>query len=162
VAAPPTWFTDIAEAQEPGKEELLQFVDAVLDFLNFVIEHPNEFGFLWQGHPELRLLARETFRGDVVEIGGPELRDAIPQIDNQTLRSHGLSGRALRFKLKVVDSIASMWGAAKGLGIPGWLKRIIEAIDAILGSLVEAAHAGGIIKEFKDALSALVPEQKEK
>lgn len=158
MAVPPNWFTEVAEAQEPGEEELLKFVDAVLDFLNFVIEDPSAFQFLWQRQPALRPLARETFRGDVREVGGSELRNAIPRIDSQTRRSHGLSGRALRFKLKVVDSIAGMWGVA-GLNIPGWLKRLIEAIDAILGSLVEAAHAGGIIKEFKDALSALIPEK---
>ncbi len=161
MAVPPTWFSKIAKVQEPGKKELRQFVDAVFDFLNFVLDHPGDFEFLWQGREELRLLASETFLGDVREIGGSELRGAIRNISQQTLQSHGLSGRALRFKLKVVDSIATMWGSVNGLGIPGWLKRVIEAIDAILGSLVEAAHAGGIIKEFKDALGALIPEQKE-
>jgi hypothetical protein len=151
------WFTDIAEVEEPGRQELIEFVDAVLEFLNFVLEHPNDFGFLWEGRPELQRLARDTFRGDVVEIGGPELRRAIEQISDQTLRSHGLTGRALRFKLKVVDSVSSMWGKVKGVAVPGWLKRTIEAIDAILGSLTDATGAGGIVKEFKDALSALIP-----
>jgi hypothetical protein len=40
--------------------------------------------------------------------------------------------------------------------IRGWFKRLIEAIDAVLDSLIEAAGGvGGLIKEFKDALSAL-------
>ena len=151
------WFTEIAQVEEPGKEELQRFVDAVLKFLEFVLEHPDDFAFLWQGRQELLELARETFTADVNEIGGPELRAAIGEIDSQALRSHGLAGRALRFKLKVVDSISSMWGNLTGASIPGWLKQTIDAIDAILGSLVEATGAGGIIKEFKDALSALIP-----
>lgn len=151
------WFTDIAEVQDPGRQELIEFVDAVLEFLDFVLKHPNDFAFLWQGREELLDLARDTFQADVVKIGGPELRSAIEKISNQALRSHGLSGRALRFKLKVLDSVSSMWGKVKGVAIAGWLKRTIEAIDAILGSLTDATGAGGIIKEFKDALAALIP-----
>jgi len=37
-----------------------------------------------------------------------------------------------------------------------WFKKIIDAIDAILDSLIDAAcGTGGLIKEFKDALGAL-------
>jgi hypothetical protein len=152
------WFSDIAEVQQPGRQELIKFVDAVLKFLSFVLEHPDDFGFLWEGREELQQLARDTFRRDVVEIGGPELRSAIGEISDEALRSHGLTGRALRFKLKVLDSISSMWGKVKGVAVPGWLKRTIEAIDAILGSLVDAAGGpGGVIKEFKEALAALIP-----
>src|SRR5690349_7538091 len=110
---PPTWFTAVAQVEEPRRQELLDFVDAVVVFLDFVIEHPNTFGFLWQDREDLRLMARETFRGDVVEIGRPELRRAIPEISDASLRSHGLSGRALRFKLNVLDSITARLVAIK-------------------------------------------------
>jgi len=37
-----------------------------------------------------------------------------------------------------------------------WLKKMYEAIDAILDSIIGAAGgAGGVVKEFKAALSAL-------
>lgn len=37
-----------------------------------------------------------------------------------------------------------------------WFRKIIEAIDAALGSLIDAAAGiGGLLKEFKDALLAL-------
>ena len=151
------WFTEIAEVQEPGKDELQRFVNAVLDFLDFVLEHQDDFAFLWQGREELRELARETFRSDVMEIGGPELRSAIREISDRALRSHGLTGRPARFKFRVLNSIANMWELVRGQGrVLGWFKQIVEAIDAILDSLIDAAGgAGGLIKEFKDALSAL-------
>lgn len=41
--SPPKWFAKIAEVQEPGEQELLKFVDAVLDFLDFAIEDPSAY-----------------------------------------------------------------------------------------------------------------------
>ena len=148
------WFTDIAEIQNPGREELVRFVDAVLKFLGFVLER-DEFAFLWQDVRDLRDLARETFNGDVVESAG-ELNNAIANISERVLASHGLVGRPARFKFRVLNSIANLWPARAQLRIRGWFKQMVEAIDAILGSLVDAAGgAGGIIKEFKDALAPL-------
>ena len=41
---------------------------------------------------------------------------------------------------------------------PEWFRKIIEAIDAALDSLIAAAGGvGGLVKEFKDALLALAP-----
>ena len=37
----------------------------------------------------------------------------------------------------------------------GWLKQVCEAMDAVLDSVIHAVGVGGIMKEFKDALSAL-------
>ncbi|HEV2539527.1 MAG TPA: hypothetical protein VGU03_07440 [Frateuria sp.] len=151
------WFDSIASTDEPGRRELQGFVYSVRDFLAFVLEQTDAFGFLWESHPELREQARETFALDVAERGVPELLQAIDEIPSEALHAHGLEGRPLRFKLRVLNAVASLWPRLKPqLSIRDWLKKIIDAIDAILGSLVEAAGgAGGIIKEFKDALSAL-------
>jgi hypothetical protein len=57
---------------------------------------------------------------------------------------------------KVLASISRRWDNVKGLlTVRSWFKQICEAIDVILDSLIQAVGAGGIIKEFKDALSAL-------
>lgn len=83
------------------------------------------------------------------------------------LFTHGLTGRPLKFKLWVLDSIGNQWEHLREprdwrgrfrrqLSIREWFKKIIEAIDAVLDSLIDAAGgAGGLIKEFKDALSSL-------
>ena len=66
----------------------------------------------------------------------------------------------MQFKFRVLDSIGRQWEAVQALGqlsIRDWVKRLFDAIDAILDSLIDAADgAGGLIKEFKDALAALV------
>lgn len=151
------WFTEIAQSENPGRDELMGFLYGTRRFLRFVLENTPSFGFLWEDAPELQGLAWETFSQDVAEGAGLELDRAIPGISQATLRTHGLQGRPLKFKLAVLDSIANQWERLRGqLSVREWFRKIIEAIDAILDSLIDAAGgAGSIIKEFKDALAAL-------
>jgi hypothetical protein len=94
------------------------------------------------------------------------MRDVIGKIPAPLLDQHGLRNRPLKFKLRVLNSIANRWrkiqeqfkaGTLKRmLAAREWFKKVVEAIDAVLDSLIEAAGgAGGLIKEFKDALRAL-------
>jgi hypothetical protein len=151
------WFTDIAASRNPGPKELSVFVSNIESFLSFVLENRKEFAFLWEDEENLLYDARETYINDVRKAT-VELQFAILNIEESSLLSHGLIGRPLRFKLRVVNSIALRWNDLRGqFGIRGWLKQLFDAIDAILDSLIDAAGgAGGLIKEFKDALSALV------
>jgi len=153
------WFREIAALDNPGRPELQSFVDRVIKFLHLVLED-DEFAFLWRDAPELRSQARETFDRDVVE-SARDLRNAIPQIADAILVQHGLIGRPARFKFRVLNTVANLWERVRGqLGVGKWFKRIIEAIDAILGSLIDASGGiGSILKEFKDALSALADTQ---
>jgi len=153
----PPWFDELADVEDPRQEELQLFVEEVREFLRFVLDDGESFGFLWEDDPELRQLAVETFEHDVSE-GTVLLSQAVPQVSPQHLASHGLLGRPLRFKFKVLASVARGWARVRGqFSVREWFKRICDAIDAILDSLIQvAAGAGGVIKEFKDALSALV------
>jgi hypothetical protein len=159
------WFEDIAKADEPGVSELMQFTNGVEACLEFVLEQRQEFAFLWEDEPELWELAQDTYRNDVRPAAG-RMRDVIGKIPGPLLSEHGLRGRPLKFKLRVLNSIANRWrrireqfkeGTLKRmLAAKEWFKKVVEAIDAVLDSLIEAAGgAGGLIKEFKDALRAL-------
>jgi hypothetical protein len=152
------WFKEIAEVDNPGTQELQGFVDGVLEFLEFVLERRADFAFLWNDNTQLREMALDTFERDVIG-SGRHLREVIPNIETRRLMLHGLEGRPLRFKIAVTNSIANTWDfARKQFRIRDWFKRIIEAIDALLDSLIHAAGGvGGLVKEFKDALSALAP-----
>lgn len=153
------FFLGIAENPNPGTGELSQFTRDVESFLRFVVDESPEFAFLWLDAPGLRNMASETLREDISRAGSG-LRDAIPGISSSALANHGLRGRPLRFKFNVLAAIARQWEKVKGkLTVRAWFKKMCEAIDAILDSLIEAAGAiGAVMKEFKDALSALVPE----
>jgi hypothetical protein len=133
---------------------LKSFVDAVVTFLGFVLSDP-QFEFLWQDDLALGPMAKATFAADV-RPAAEVLKAAIPGIPQQSLADHGLIGDAMHFKLMVMDAIGRKWTRVSGgFGIRDWFRRIVEAIDAALQSLVSAAGVGGLLVEFKDALLAL-------
>lgn len=151
------WFSAIAQSKNPGPDELVMFLDSVNNFFDFVLSEEKSFGFLWERDQRLRYLAVETFRNDVLEASS-FLKRVIPNISAVQSHLHGLSGRPLQFKLAVIDSVTRQWQELRqSLNPRDWLKRAIDAIDALLDSLISAAGgAGGLIKEFKDALRSLV------
>ena len=102
------WFSGVAEAENPGLEELQGFVRATMSFLNFVLQTP-EFGFLWENDRDLFGLAFETFNTDVLH-SAENLIAVVPFIPQPALNVHGLVGRPMRFKLRVVDSIGNQSG----------------------------------------------------
>jgi hypothetical protein len=149
------WFSDVADVKDPSRDELQGFVTATMAFLSFVMEQP-EFGFLWESDRDLHELAFETFKIDV-QRSADHLLHVIPEISPNALDIHGLLGRPARFKLRVVDSLGRKWDQFRDqFRVREWFRKIVEAIDAVLDSLIAAAGGvGGVIKEFKDALLAL-------
>lgn len=171
-------FSNLAAVENPGKSELKAFVKEVRGFLHMVVEDQENFGFLWRLDPKLQQVAHETLRFDILEGAGLELDNQIEGIDNQRLTHHGLLGRPLHFKFRVISAIEGSFDTAlAGETMPPvpkewtviprnwrrwftmreWFKKMVDAIDAVLDSLLDSAApgAGGIIKEFKDALRAL-------
>ena len=151
------WFTDVAFVENPGKKELLLFVQDVRHFLLFILEDRQNFGFLWQHDSSLHTLAMDTMKQDISQGGGLELDEAIHQLDDDRLISLGLHGQPLTFKFRVLNTVASEWKSAhRDFSVRAWLIQVIAAIDTILDPLIEAASgAGRVIKDFKDAISCL-------
>jgi len=151
------WFTDVASADNPGREELRLFVQDVRHFLFFILEDTKNFGFLWQHDPSLYDHAKDTMRHDIAQGAGLELDKAIHRIDNIHLYSHGLEGRPLKFKFQVLNSIANQWkSVCRDFSVREWFQQVVNAIDVILDSLIDAANgAGRLIKDFKDTLASL-------
>jgi hypothetical protein len=149
-------FAELRDIENPDTKELQAFVTAVMRFLNNVV-HSDEFAFLWEVDRSLRWTAQEEFETNV-SASGSALISKIPHIDRSALADHGLNGPPLRFKFRVLDAIARSWNKLPPrLGIPVWLKRMFEAIDTTLDSLIQAAGGtGAVLKEFKDALSCLI------
>lgn len=172
-------FLELSRVEDPGKNELRAFVVAVRQFLTDVVNDDENFGFLWYSDSTLRGLASSTLERDINEGAGLALDQEIGRISDEALYLHGLRGRPLRFKLAVLAAIDESKGTylngmspvsdfavlsrlppelRKRFSMREWLKKIIDAIDAILDSLLDAVSApgaGGILKEFKDALRAL-------
>lgn len=152
------WFTNLLEFENPDREELKLFVDDVRLFLRDVLFEFLEFQALFEGNDELLNKARAAFGSEEMTSGFAELTEAINSINPKNMESHGLYGSNLRFKFGVLGHISSEFPRRMSdqFTVRGWFQRIVAAIDALLDSLIDAtAGAGGLIKEFKDALGAL-------
>ena len=70
-----------------------------------------------------------------------------PRINDRAIYEHGLHGAQLRLKFSVIRFLH-----ARYLNIPGvgQLRRLIEAIDTLLKSILGAAGVGEGIKEIKE------------
>ncbi len=152
------WFTNLLEFENPGRGELKLFVDDVRLFLRDVLFEFREFQVLFEGNDDLFNRARAAFTSKEMTSGLVELTEAINSIEPKIMERHGLHGSNLRFKFGVLGHISSEFQRRLSgqFTVRGWFQRIVAAIDALLDSLIDATGgAGGLIKEFKDALGAL-------
>jgi hypothetical protein len=150
-----TWFSELETVDLPGNRHLQMFVTETMRFLESVITS-QDFRFLWGRDSDLQRAATQLFENEIHD-SARSLQVAILEIPDRLIQSHGLSGRPLLFKFRVLRSIIRSRGKKRvWWRIRNWLKQVFDAIDVILDSLVAAAGgAGGALKEFKDALSAL-------
>ncbi len=152
-------FDGTVEHQDPGFAELKIFLTDTYNFIGNILEDTELFGFLWEEDESLHDLAVDTFTSDVhVEI--MKLHDQVEKMPFEMVQSHGLQGRPLYFKFKALHTISSIniRERLKGqFSVRGWLKRVFSFIDTILDSIIAALGlgVGGLVKEFKDTLSAL-------
>jgi len=152
------WFTNVAAIENPGRNDLSLFVSEVMRFLNHVLTTQNASP-IWNQDPILKELATRAFYSDV-EIAAARLREAIQNTPQMALADHGLIGASARFKYNVMATVGRGWGTlTRHFTIKGGFGKIVDAIDALLDSLVAATGAGGAVKEFKDAIRALAPEE---
>lgn len=152
------WFANLLESEDPGREELKVFVSDVHSFLRAVLFEFREFRFLWEDNDALLVQAQRAFESREMATGFEELTAAIHWIEPALMARHGLYGANLRFKFGVIGSVSNEFSRrlTEQFSVRGWFQRIVAAIDALLDSLIAAAGgAGGLIKEFKDALGAL-------
>ena len=73
----------------------------------------------------------------------------LQQASEEVLQEHGLTGAQQRFKfLTIVEKFRRFWGQ----GGKEVLKWLLEAIDNILDSILEAIGASGAVKEIKEGI----------
>ena len=102
-------------------------------------------------HEKLGVLAWEEFSK---EYPLKKLLEPLKDTDElrAVLKSHGLYGNQLSYKLHLVE-----FASGKAQNSTGWRKKLIELIDNILGSLEPTGIAGGL-KEMKDGLTGSLPD----
>jgi len=163
------YFEDlIVSDSPPGKNDLVRFLDGVSLFFCHVLENSNsgmEFSFLWTqcdrkklniSERDLRLYALTTYSAHIKGHGIDVLKGEIYEIEDDCIEDHGLAGDPLLFKFKVLYAVEQRRLHIRGYASKiKWFKKMVDAIDAVLDSIVSVTGTGGTIKEFKDALRAL-------
>jgi len=81
---------------------------------------------------------------------------AVTKVSAERLIEHGLDGKQLDFKLRVVDWIS---GQFHRLGGAKLLNRLLDAIENLLDSIIDVSGAGGAIREFKEGMKSSVQEE---
>jgi hypothetical protein len=85
-----------------------------------------------------------------------DLERAIEALPPEQILRHGFSGRQLDFKLGVVASWWQRFSAGGGRRIA---KRLLDAIDDVLESLIDSTGVGGAIKEIKKAINGSIDDE---
>ena len=90
-----------------------------------------------------------------IPLGFDALGDAVSGLNSDQVQSHGLAGHQLDFKLATVRHWAGRFHDDPDVGI---LRRLLDAIDNLLDSLLDAIGAGSALSELKDAIRDALDE----
>lgn len=135
-----------------NRQALVSFVLSVRDFLEELVAdnldpkgEPLFIGRLWE-------LMKPAW-----EEGKPvfaRLANNLGETQSSILIEHGLGGQQLRFKLGVVRYFNEQY-VRFGKGV---LKRLLEAIDTLLKSIIKAAGLGDAAEELKDYIEKCIDD----
>ena len=132
-----------------------QFIDYTRYLLNEIVQNAAEGGTYAECvHP----IARDHMQ-NAWEEALPlfqELQENMQQINDEAVRTHGLGGAQLRFKLANVE----WWSQQENLTEQNfqtamWIAniwRLLDSIDTLLESILAALGAGSALTEIKDSI----------
>jgi hypothetical protein len=144
-----------AQETNEAHERLSEFFKQIHDFLRDLAtrKHDPKGGTLFPSELELLIEgAWAEFDGDF-DLDGALTK--IAGLSAADLGAHGLYGKQLVLKLRVIEIWQQRFQQFGGRKV---FKKLIDAIDTLLESLLEAAGLDGAIKELKDILSDSVDE----
>jgi hypothetical protein len=164
-------FQELGRIEDPSVDALILFVDDLGSLFDTLLHDESFMHRLTRHDAKLAALAHKSYAADVrpalqeMRLILVKTQDRLVHFQNTSdtpgydrLVTHGLFGVSAQFKYSVLAKVMRSWRRHKGqLTVGAGFARVTSAIDAILDSLIEALGAGGVVKEFKDALAALVP-----
>ena len=143
------------ELEDEAKKYLGDFLGETLDFLKMLVHKGADAEdrpfFVEKLLPEIRE-AWEEFREEFNVENAQKLVNETP---GSVLQSYGLYGSQLRLKLSAISSWRERF---LGKRTKKLLLRLLDAIDTLLDSLIQAAGIDKAIKEIKDILRNSIDE----
>lgn len=132
---------------EPDEYLRIEFIQAVADLISDVVRTGTDL----HGHKlfEDELLPYMRDAMDSLHDRIQALEWAIVDVSDQDILKHGLHGEQLRFKLAAIDLRDRHYRLIGGVTNFRWL---LETLEGLLDSIIDATAAGGAIKAFKAAL----------
>lgn len=143
------WTFTFSEKTPQGK--LSELVSQVGPFFQTLIHNGDEitsFSFI----PTAKELLKDAFSETSPKFG--ELRDALLNASYDTLAAIGLTGASLDLKLAILEYWCSM---LPDMGRRA-LRRILDALNSIFGSIASAFSAAEPIKELKEAIENAIAD----
>ena len=87
---------------------------------------------------------------------------AVQEAAESDLATHGLTGDELEFKVEAINFVARRFFKLGELSTLSrrkkWLRKLLEIIDKLLKSILDAVPGGGAISEYKDFCESLIPD----
>jgi len=139
---PISGFPDMAGLNDGQKRrDFVLWVKSILESLATEEQYQNLFV------EELRDSVREAWYDD------PEAFDNLSrdvyELDDDKVALHGLGGIQLGIKLRIVNYWA---GQFMDIGTTFILRKLFDAIDTLLGSLLNALGGGTLLEELKESI----------
>jgi hypothetical protein len=133
-------------AEDVSNRELMKrFLDAVRELLGQALREGRDP----KGNPlfyeELLPLLRDGWGG--LDGHVERLKAAVDRIPDDRIEDHALDGAEFLMKIRVVRFFADRFQALGGIGP---FRRLLETLEGLLDSIIDAAGTGGAIKEFKE------------
>lgn len=89
-----------------------------------------------------------------------ELKENVSQAAMSSLDDHGLTGTELQYKLSVINHAGERFVyflSRRVVPLVGvWLKKLLEALDKFLTSLLDAVGGSGAIGEYKSFMESSI------
>lgn len=141
-------FPTTSDFHKSDRDLLLQFLQAFRELLGNVVETGRDPRGSELFAMELMAPMRSAFSEVQDHFGRLQsaVREGLPP---ERIAEHGLSGQQLRFKLATVSYRAQRYLQLGGFFRFQWL---LDTIEGLLDSIIDAAGVGGAIKEYKEAV----------
>lgn len=150
----PVEFPQFRVGDDDPHDTLRRFVMAVHDFLDELVESnrdpTGQTLFLEQLLDAMRRAWQEVRHDEHF----PRAMNRIRELNEEQLRDHGLYGWQLTFKLAVIRLFHGRY-LSVGKGI---LRKLLDIIDGLLKSILDAIGGHGAIAEIKDFIKDSVDE----
>ena len=142
--------------EDEAKQILIQFINDAYKFIARLVQDEKLYFTVFPNTPgELYGSCREAWEELPQSFTVEEAAEQIIKADGRLLVKAGLFGAQLKFKLAALRHRMSQWARIINRPVSKVAYKVLEAIDTVLDSLVQALGVGEALKEVKDVLMGL-------